>query len=227
MIRDRYLLSVTSVHLSILQHGTTQLPLDGFFVFLKNLSRRYKFIKNLTNITGTLHEDRRTFILIPRWILLCSMACFRKSCRLWDNVEKYGRTGQSTDGNVIRRKRFACWICKATDTHSEYVILLFHDNDGYGNAPQYYVCTCTVWFSLTPVYLLIVGLEGYCSNWSQWHTLGRTPWTRDRPVTEASAWTTHNIHTVKIHGPGGVSACQANCALLSRSWMQYNTGSLG
>ena len=22
---------------------------------------------------------------------------FRKSCRLWDNVEKYGRAGQSTD----------------------------------------------------------------------------------------------------------------------------------
>jgi hypothetical protein len=25
--------------------------------------------------------------------------------------------------NIIRRMRFACWITKATDTHSEYVIL--------------------------------------------------------------------------------------------------------
>jgi hypothetical protein len=25
-------------------------------------------------------------------------------------------------------------------------------------------------------------------------TLGRTPWTRDRPVAEASTYTTHNIH---------------------------------
>jgi hypothetical protein len=46
---------------------------------------------------------------------------FRKSCRLWDNVEKYGTDGQTTDDNVTRRMLFACWIPKATDTHSEYV----------------------------------------------------------------------------------------------------------
>jgi endonuclease III len=38
-------------------------------------------------------------------------------------VEKYGRAGQATDDNVIRHMRIACWITKATDTHSEYVIL--------------------------------------------------------------------------------------------------------
>ena len=39
-------------------------------------------------------------------------------------MEKYGRAGQATDDNIIRRMRFACWITKATDTHSEYVILI-------------------------------------------------------------------------------------------------------
>ena len=39
---------------------------------------------------------------------------------------------------TIRRLRFACWITTATDAHSEYVILLFHGNNGYANAPQYY-----------------------------------------------------------------------------------------
>jgi hypothetical protein len=39
-------------------------------------------------------------------------------------VEKYGRARQATDDNIIRRMRFACWITKATDTHSEYVILI-------------------------------------------------------------------------------------------------------
>ena len=34
---------------------------------------------------------------------------------------------------------FACWITKATGTHSEHVILLFHSNDGYANAPERYV----------------------------------------------------------------------------------------
>jgi len=37
-------------------------------------------------------------------------------------VEKYGRAGQATNGNIIRRMRFACWVSKATDTHSECVI---------------------------------------------------------------------------------------------------------
>ena len=39
-------------------------------------------------------------------------------------MEKYGTAVQATDDNIIRCMRFACWITKATDTHSEYVILL-------------------------------------------------------------------------------------------------------
>jgi hypothetical protein len=54
--------------------------------------------------------------------ILCLITFFRKSCRLWDNAEKYSSSGQITD-NIIRRMRFACWITTATDTHLEYVIL--------------------------------------------------------------------------------------------------------
>ena len=39
-------------------------------------------------------------------------------------MEKYGRAGQATDGNIIRRKCIAFWISKATNTHSQYVILI-------------------------------------------------------------------------------------------------------
>jgi hypothetical protein len=38
-------------------------------------------------------------------------------------VEKYGRARQATD-NIIWHMCFACWITKATGTHSEYVILI-------------------------------------------------------------------------------------------------------
>ena len=38
-------------------------------------------------------------------------------------MEKYGTARQATYDNIIRRMRFACGITKATDTHSEYVIL--------------------------------------------------------------------------------------------------------
>jgi hypothetical protein len=48
----------------------------------------------------------------------------QQSCRLWDNVEKYGRARQTTDSNIKWRMRFACWITMATDTHAEYVILI-------------------------------------------------------------------------------------------------------
>ena len=68
---------------------------------------------------------------------LCSMTSFffRKSCRLWDTVEKYGTTRRSTHDNIIRRMRSACWITKATNKDSEFVILAAsHGNNGYANA---------------------------------------------------------------------------------------------
>jgi len=37
---------------------------------------------------------------------------------------KNGRAGQVTGDNIIRSMRFACWITKSTDVHSEYVILI-------------------------------------------------------------------------------------------------------
>jgi len=36
----------------------------------------------------------------------------------------FGTAGQATDGNIIWRMRIACWTSKATDTHSEHVILI-------------------------------------------------------------------------------------------------------
>jgi hypothetical protein len=37
-------------------------------------------------------------------------------------VKKYCRAGKATDD--VWRMRFACWIPKATDTHSEYVVVI-------------------------------------------------------------------------------------------------------
>ena len=50
---------------------------------------------------------------------------FRKSCRLWDNVGKYGISGQATDDNIIERMRILCWLRTATNTHWEYVINIY------------------------------------------------------------------------------------------------------
>ena len=37
--------------------------------------------------------------------------------------EKNGTARQATDGKRIRRMRFACWVTKATDTCSKYVLI--------------------------------------------------------------------------------------------------------
>jgi len=50
--------------------------------------------------------------------ILCTKTCFQKLSYIRDNVEKFGRAGQDTDGNIIQRMRCACWITKVTDTHS-------------------------------------------------------------------------------------------------------------
>jgi len=39
-------------------------------------------------------------------------------------VEKHGRLRQTTDDDVIWNMRCACWIIKATDAHSEFVLLI-------------------------------------------------------------------------------------------------------
>jgi len=47
---------------------------------------------------------------------------FPNSCSLRDNVEKLCRAGKATDDNITWLMRFTCWIIKATNTNSEYVI---------------------------------------------------------------------------------------------------------
>ena len=39
-------------------------------------------------------------------------------------MEEYCTAGQAPDDNVTRRLRIACWVPKATNTHSEYDFLL-------------------------------------------------------------------------------------------------------
>ena len=61
--------------------------------------------------------------------ILSSITFFRKSHRLWDNVEKCGRDPGATNDVIIWRIRVACWICKAICTYAhahtdQYVILI-------------------------------------------------------------------------------------------------------
>ena len=101
----------TSVRLSVRPQGTTWLPMDGLHLFSENLSRKFKFHWNATKITGNLHECQFDHISLSS---SSNEKCFRckenqsahfiflrKSCRLWENVEKYCWAGQVTDDNMV------------------------------------------------------------------------------------------------------------------------------
>jgi hypothetical protein len=54
--------------------------------------------------------------------------------------KKCGRAGHATDDDILQHVYLACWITKATDTHSEYVIIIaFPRQQWYANAPPCYV----------------------------------------------------------------------------------------
>jgi hypothetical protein len=88
----------------------------------------------------------RTFIIISRCILLRmrnvskdmkekNTFCVQwllpeKSCRLWDNVDKYGTARQAKNDNVIRHMRFEFWITKATDTLLSFWKMYFFRGEG-------------------------------------------------------------------------------------------------
>ena len=100
---------------------------------------------------------------------------FRKSCCLWDNVEKYGGARGSTNDVIVGRIWVACWISKATCTHEhihayapvhthactrahKYVIFIaLPRQQWFANAPQYYVIRAL---------LVLLRIYGYCSIYS-------------------------------------------------------------
>jgi len=60
---------------------------------------------------------------------------------MWKNIAEPDRP-QTT----IWRMRIACWLTKATNTHSEYVMPIFHGNNGGTNAPRGYIsCLIGLW----------------------------------------------------------------------------------
>jgi len=124
-------------------------------IFRKSVEKIQVSLKSDKN-NGTLHEDRYVFLIISRLILLRMRNVSDKSCwenqktrimfknfifenravyEMWKNTVLRGRPQMA-----IWRMRIAYWITTATYTHSEYVILIaFHYNNGYTNAPQRYV----------------------------------------------------------------------------------------
>jgi hypothetical protein len=57
--------------------------------------------------------------------ILCAIYFFLENLAICDVLfKKFGTARQVTDEHLIRRRPIACWIPKATNTHSEYIILI-------------------------------------------------------------------------------------------------------
>ena len=117
-------------------------------LFFENMSREFRFHHNLTSITVTLHEDQCSFeIYLASFSLeweifqtkvvekikthvLLSINFFCRKSRLWDMWKNCCIGGQATDDDLTRQMRFACWITKASDTHTQNIqyllIVLWH-----------------------------------------------------------------------------------------------------
>ena len=114
----------SSVCPSVHPHGTTRLPPDGFLwnLIFQDFSKICRvsssFIKigqqkivmymktNIQLLSYLAHffweweTFQANFVDKIKTHVLCSVPCFIKSWRCWDNVVKYCRVGQATDDNM-------------------------------------------------------------------------------------------------------------------------------
>ena len=111
--------------------------ISGFF---ENLCRKFQFHSNRLRIMDTLHEGHRyTFLIVSRLILLGMKNVSDKSCRENQSTRfvflqffLIGTVNEKTWKDIIERgrpqmtwrMRIACWIPKATNTHSGCLILI-------------------------------------------------------------------------------------------------------
>jgi len=130
---------VMSVCPSVLPHGITLLRLDGFswnmifeassricrenpsffkigqaprVLYMKTNTHSLSISLNSSYNEKSRRKDQSTHFMFNFFFP-------RKSCNLWDKVEKCRRAGQATDDNIQRHMRNSCWIPKATETPSE------------------------------------------------------------------------------------------------------------
>ena len=128
---------------SVRQRGATRVPLDGFswnLIWLFSQSSEKIQVSLNDNNNGTLYEDLCTFVIISRRFLrtrnVSDKSCVENQNThfvvnslffenraiyeiMWKNIVE-----SDWPEMTVWRKRIACWMTKATNTHPEYVILI-------------------------------------------------------------------------------------------------------
>jgi len=131
------LVDFTSSHLNFTQLHFTTLSFGLYEELCPFMIVHRSVLLRMRNVSDRIIEKIRTHIL-P------SVSIFRQSCRLRNNVGKY----VTEPDIIVGPMRIACWNTKATDTHSEYVILIVFPL-------QLRLCECAWILRYTYVYCML------------------------------------------------------------------------
>jgi len=91
---------------------------------------------------GNLYEDKKSEKKVAEKLetnILWSMTVFKKSCRLWDNVEKYCTAGACHIWQYGACALHAGYLKLQTQTNFVLHLFIFHCNNGCTYAPHCYV----------------------------------------------------------------------------------------
>ena len=131
-----------------------------------------------------------------------------KSYRLWDNVDKFGTAGQAIDENIAWLMRVACWIPKATDAHSECVIII--------------ACSLQQWLHERPQCYVLPTLPVLLRNCEQQYW--SAGWGRRRLPADCST-VANVLNSLKPNGHymyrTVVTICTAQWSLCTAQWSLY------
>ena len=80
-----------------------------------------QFCSYVARLFSKIEVFQTKIVLKMKTHVLCPLPFSRKPCRLCINVDKYGRIRHAISDKITRRMRPACWVTKATDTHTRNI----------------------------------------------------------------------------------------------------------
>ena len=133
---------------------------------------RYVFLRTRKVLYKSCRENQNTHFVF-------SKAFLRKSCLLWDNVEKHSRPGRPKDENIGNAHYIQCELVEITNKmqpcnriyHSNAYWRLNMFREAYRSSSGVLNCICSLWFIYTHVVIgRCPGWVGEAANtvWSSW-----------------------------------------------------------
>jgi len=122
----------------------------------------YNFLSNLDQFFLEWEMFETKFVEKIKPHVLCSITFF--SSKMVTFMRWYGKHIAETDRPQMMRMHIACLITKATETHSEYVILIAFPQQRYLRRAVFHVTLCVRCLSFIEQYVYLSHSDQACSN---------------------------------------------------------------